>query len=396
MNKLISDNAYTLKILVNWPFKLIQMEERNTTTIDNIWKVLLTLTLIIFGASIARSILIPIVFAAFLAIILYPIVHFLQKRGMNLILATIFTLIMVGVIFGIGFYYVISQAKILFTDLPDLATKFDALFDRIKFLISDTSGYSVNEQIDLLKEHANELISSGSSVFGDALLATSSLLTFFTLIPIYIFFILIYKQNFKSFLAQLNPEKDRSYLEIAIEIKDMIHSYIGGLFTVITIVAVLNSIGLMALGLKYAVFMGIIAAVLTIIPYIGIFIGGLLPFFVALLTKDSFIYPLLVVGIMGTVQFLEGNFITPKIVGSKVNVNPLAAIIALVIGAEIWGIAGMILAIPITGMTKILFSHSSRLKPYAFLLQSEGENIQDQKETKFTEKIKALFGKKKD
>lgn len=349
------------------------MKANKSTSIDTLWKVLLATTLLIYGAIVAKSVLIPITFSFLFAVILNPTVVFLQKRKVNLILATLIAMVTVGVGLSFGVYYIITQAKILFTDLPGLVDQFNALFIKFELFITNTLEISAQEQLALLKENANQLISSGSGIFGNALSATSSFITFFTLIPIYVFFILIYKETFKGFLTRLDKNGERSTLDVAIEIKEMIHSYIGGLLMVITIVAVLNSIGLLALGLKYAIFMGIVSAILTIIPYIGIFIGGLLPLMVALITKDSLIYPLLVVVIMGVVQFLEGNFITPKIIGSKVNVNALAAIIGLVVGAEIWGIAGMILAIPITGIAKIIFSQYDSLKPYAYLLQSDEE-----------------------
>jgi len=344
------------------------------STIDTLWKVLLSISLLIFGTIIAKSILIPIVFGFFFAIVLHPLVGFLQARKIPLVLATLISMLTASLILGFGIYYTISQAKVLFTDLPGLVEQFNSLFNNFEKFITDTLQVSARDQLQLVKENANQLIKSGSGVFGDALVATSGLITFFTLIPIYVFFILIYKENFKGFLAQLDKKTGGSTLTVAYEIKEMMHNYITGLITVIAIVAVLNSIGLLALSLKYAIFMGIISAILTIIPYIGIFIGGLLPLMVALITKDSLVYPLLVIIVVGTVQFLEGNFITPKIVGSKVNVNPLAAIIALVIGAEIWGIAGMILAIPLTGITKIIMSQYDSLKPYAYLLQSEDAN----------------------
>ncbi|MEX2379925.1 MAG: AI-2E family transporter, partial [Vicingaceae bacterium] len=164
--------------------------------------------------------------------------------------------------------------------------------------------------------------------------------------------------------------------------------YIIGLLIVISIIAVLNTVGLLALGIKYAVFMGILSAALTVIPYIGIFIGALLPVVVALITKDSLFYPLAVIAIFGFVQFLEGNFITPNIIGSKVNVNPMAAIVALIIGAKIWGIAGMILAIPICGILKIMFSHYPRLKPYAILLQSTNKDDEEKSMEVLKEKLR--------
>ena len=367
------------------------MNSTKPSSIDTLWKVLLSITLLVFGAIVAKSILIPLVFGFFFAIVLYPVVSFLQLKKFPLVLAILVSMLVAGSILGFGIYYIINQAKILFTDLPGLVEQFNSAFDRFELFVTDTLQFSVNEQLALIKNNTNQLIKSGSGVFGEALLATSSLITVVTLIPIYVFFILMYKDNFKGFLSQLDANGDRSTLEVAIEIKEMVYSYIGGLITVITIVAILNSIGLLALGIKYAVFMGIVAAILTVIPYVGIFIGGLLPLMVTLITKDSLIYPALVVAIMGVVQFLEGNIITPKIIGSKVNVNPLAAIVALVIGAEIWGIAGMILAIPLTGIAKIIMGQYKPLRPYAYLVQSDDQEAYDEKPYSILERVKNLF-----
>jgi predicted PurR-regulated permease PerM len=128
---------------------------------------------------------------------------------------------------------------------------------------------------------------------------------------------------------------------------------------------------LLALGIDHAIFFGILSGVLTIIPYIGIIIGALFPLIMALITKDSLWYAVGVVIVFTVVQFLEGNFITPRITGSKVSINALAAIIALVIGGKILGVAGMILAIPAIGVLKIVLSHSQHLKPFVILLEDK-------------------------
>ena len=371
------------------------MVKVDTSSLDRIWKVLLVLILLIYGISKASAILIPLVFAAFLAIILNPIVHFFERRGINQILSIVITLLLLSTIVGSGIYYVSFQAKNLILDLPDLVDKFNSLIDRIASKISSINGLSSTDQVNLIKQNSDKLLSSSANIATGALSITSSFLSFIFLVPIYIFFMLLYRQNFKSFLMRLDKDRDKELITMATEVKDMVHNYIAGLSIVISIIAVLNTIGLVSIGLKYAVFMGVVSAVLTIIPYIGIFIGGLLPFVVALLTKDSLVYPALVIGIMGFVQFLEGNFITPKIIGSKVNVNPLAAIVALVIGAQVWGIVGMMLAIPLTGITKIIFSHYDRLKPYAFLLQSESEETDGPslKDLNISKKIKKMVNR---
>lgn len=366
------------------------------STLDVLWKSLLGLTLLIYGLNAASSILVPIVTSLFLALLLNPIVSWLEKKGMNSILAIILTLLLVSIVVSSAVFYISTQAKDLIMDLPNLMDKFNAVMDKIFSQLNKLIGFSSTDQLDLLKDNADKLISSGGSIFTDAISVTSNVVTFITLIPIYIFFFLLYRKNFKHFLSMLSQKnKDSELLDIAVEIKKMTHSYISGLLIVISIIAILNTVGLLILGLKYALFMGVVSAILTVIPYIGVFIGASLPIMVALITKDSLMYPIGVVSIYAFVQFVEGNFITPNIIGSKVDVNPLAAIIALIIGGQIWGIIGMILAIPMCGIMKIIFSHYESTKPYALLLQSSS-NAHREKESKPIElQVKKIFKRKK-
>lgn len=364
--------------------------------LDRMWKVLLILILTIYAAVEAREILLPIFLSFFLAILLNPIVSFFQKKcRFNLAISIVITMILIGALLVAGIYYISFQARGLIMDLPDLTNKLNLYIYHFGNTIEDIGILPIADATDLLKENTDKILSSSGKFLSSALSFTSDFISFLSLVPIYVFFILLYKKNFKLFLNRIDRSDEQNFSSISKEVNLMVHNYIVGLSIVIGIIAILNTVGLLALGIKYAVFMGVLSALLTIIPYIGIFIGGLLPVLVALLTKDSLFYPLAVIALIALVQFLEGNFITPNIIGSKVNVNPLAAIIALIIGAKIWGIMGMILAIPITGITKIIFSHYNQLKPYAILLESSHEEEQDTSNKQFNikEKWKALIGR---
>ena len=372
------------------------MKKSHNASIDRIWKILLTLILLFYSAIEAQDILLPIILSVFLAILLNPISSFFSnKLRFNHVLSIITAMILVSSLFGIGVYYISFQAKGLIMDLPNLTNQLNSMLNNFGEMIEDFGIPLVVDFSELLKENTDQILSSGGEFIGKALSVTSDFISFFSLVPIYVFFILLYKENFKAFLQLVDRSNDQSLANISHEVNLMVHNYIIGLSIVIGIVAVLNSIGFLALGLQYAIFMGVLSAILTIIPYIGIFIGGLLPVMVALLTKDSLFYPLAVIVLIAIVQFLEGNFITPNIIGSKVNVNPLAAIVALIIGAKVWGILGMILAIPVTGITKIIFSHYEGLKPYAILLESSksGENKSNFRQLKFKEKLRELIRK---
>jgi predicted PurR-regulated permease PerM len=239
----------------------------------------------------------------------------------------------------------------------------NTLVDQVSSSLQSELGFSVNEQNQFLK---NSLSTLGGYATG-LLSATTNVISLLIQIPIYIFLFLIYRDRFRAFLMDLLSHQDE--LVWKKDIENVVKGYISGLLLVTIIVAILNSIGLLVLGIDHAIFFGILSGILTIIPYIGIFIGAFLPVVMALLTKESLWYPTGVIIVFSVVQFLEGNFITPRITGSKVSVNALAAIVALLIGGKIMGIAGMILAVPALGIIKIILSHTTHLKHFVILIE---------------------------
>lgn len=175
------------------------------------------------------------------------------------------------------------------------------------------------------------------------------------------------------------------------QISKVTQQYLIGVLLVIIILAVLNTTGLLIIGIKHAVFFGVLAAILNIVPYIGVLVGSLFPIIMALLTKDSIWSAVAVAGVFAFNQFLENNFLTPNITGSQVKINPLAAIMALIVGGMIWGVAGMILFIPFIGIAKILFDNIQSLKPLGYLI-GEDDNGEKEKDGFFKRTVNKIKG----
>jgi predicted PurR-regulated permease PerM len=133
-------------------------------------------------------------------------------------------------------------------------------------------------------------------------------------------------------------------------------------------VGTLNSIGLLLLGVEHAILFGMLTAFMTMVPYVGIIISSLLPITVAWVTKDSFLYPLAVVGIFAFVQYLETSIIFPKVVGQQLNVSTWAILVALLSGGILWGVSGMVLFMPFVAILKIISSHIAEWRPLNILL----------------------------
>ncbi|HYH56271.1 MAG TPA: AI-2E family transporter, partial [Anseongella sp.] len=201
--------------------------------------------------------------------------------------------------------------------------------------------------------------------FGSA----GSVLASIVLVPLYVFFLLYYRDFFREFFFRAFASTPKELVQETLnKIYAVVQSYLLGLVIVMGIVAVLNTGGLYLLGIQYAWFFGTLAALLLLIPYIGIAIGSILPALFALATKDSAWYALGVIGWFQVVQFLEGNFITPNIVGGKVSINPLMAIISLLLGGLLFGLPGLILAIPFTAVLKVVLEANPFTQPFGFLI----------------------------
>lgn len=333
--------------------------------LDYIYKLLVVIALTIAAAMLASDIVVPLAFAAFLATVMLPIVKRLERRKLGKALSISIVLAATVVVLGLLIWLVVNQIVGLVNDLPNLQAKSEILIRDVSGTLEEDFGVSISEQ----NKYLGETVRTVSAYLGDVLISTTNTLSVLIQIPIYIFLMLIYRDKFRDFFLSLTPGENAFVWKK--EMERVVQGYISGLTWVTLIIAALNSIGLLALGIDHAIFFGILSGVLTIIPYVGIIIGALFPLIMALITKDSIWYSIGVVIVFAVVQFLEGNFITPRITGSKVSINALAAIVALVLGSKILGIAGMILAIPAIGVLKIVLSHTQHLKPFVILLEDK-------------------------
>ncbi|MFN1834935.1 AI-2E family transporter [Balneola sp. MJW-20] len=317
-----------------------------------------------------KFILMPLAFAAFLSMLLNPLVKRLEKLKVARSLSIILTLLLLLVVLAGGISLISVQFTQFVERVPEVSEKLKTLTaSGIEFL-EEQAGVSQEEQSDYLKQGINNVIDKSGNYISSIVSATTNLFTSASLIPIFIFFMLYYREMYQTFFEKLFEikGKDGEVEKILGRVQDVTQNYLVGMLTVIGILAVLNTTGLLIIGLEHALFFGVFASLLAIIPYIGIIIGALPPLLFALLLTDSLLNPVLVIAVFATVQFLEGNFITPRIVGSKVSINPFMAMLALIIGGELWGISGMILFVPLIGILKVIFDQIEDLKPYGYLL----------------------------
>ncbi|MFN8349829.1 MAG: AI-2E family transporter [Spirosomataceae bacterium] len=330
---------------------------------------LISAVLIVLILYTLRELLVPLTFSVLFSVLLYPICAFLERwRVPRLWAITIAQILFFAVL--VGLIYLASVQIVSFgEELPRLEKKANYWVDQGQDFLSDNFGLSRRKQFTEGRKYLTEALKNSGSVLTGAVATTTGTLASAALVPLFVFFFLLYRDFFRRFFYQLFDSKHKRRVDQAIRrIYEVVQGYLVGLVSVILIVGVMNSAGLLLLGVPHAMFFGFFAACLLLIPYIGLLIGSLLPALMALVALDSPMYAVGVLAVFGVIQILEGNFITPYIVGSKVSVNPLAAMIVLILGGQLWGVSGLILALPVTAIMKVVFDSVDALKPFGYLL----------------------------
>lgn len=361
----------------------------NTTSKTHVVQDLFTFVLIVFLAYMLQDFLIPILFAILLSVLVYPIVKYFETR---LCFNRIISILIAILIFTTIIFFIFVLIGIQFQDIMDKSDMYyDKILEKTNILIKETENSTGIESEDIVggdSIEVKEIVKRNSNKIFQFITSSGSILSDFVLTPLYMFFFLLYRSFLISFLykATSKVSNKKNMRVILNQLYDVQQNYLLGLVSVMFIVGALNSIGLLALGIDYPFFFGFLCALLLLVPYIGIIIGSILPALIALATKDSYWYPFGVIAIFGFIQFVEGNFITPKITGSKVSLNAFVSILVIILFSMLWGIPGMILALPITASLKVIFDHSEKFKSIGFVL-GEAEEKYFSNKAKFRLKI---------
>ncbi|UKT64194.1 AI-2E family transporter [Pedobacter mucosus] len=330
--------------------------------------ILLGLIITVFILSILRDILVPLAFATLIAILLNPLTARLERFMPKIVAILLAMVIAIMLVAGLA-YFLSSQIAHFFDNVDAMKQKFSELLVIIQNWFEKTFGISTQKQVQMVSEAAN----NSKAVIGQTLSGALGVLSVIFLLPVYTFLIMLYKTLILNFLYEVFSEENQKKVgEILSETKAAIQSYIVGLLIETGIVAVLNSSALLILGVQNAILIGVIGAILNLLPYIGGIIAIALPVLMATLTKDGFSTQILIIAAYALIQFIDNNILVPRIVSSKVQINALISIIIVLLGAALWGVPGMFLSIPFIAVLKIIFDRIEGLKPWGKLL---GDNI---------------------
>jgi predicted PurR-regulated permease PerM len=331
--------------------------------------VLLSLALLCVGIYLGRGILVPLFFAILLATLLVPVTDFLQRLKMPKVTSIIFSII-VSLCLIAGIIYLLShQISIFLEDIDTIRARTNDLISSLQDWIRENFNVSMRKQKEYLRDTAENIKDSGPGMVGKTMVTITEALSYVVFLPVYTFLLIYYKDLIKRFIISVFTNGSaQKVTEILHESKSIGQHYVIGLMIDMSIVFTLNSIGFLILGIKYAIFLALVAALLNLIPYIGMLIANVFCMLITMVSSENLSDVVWVAIILGAVQLIDNNFLVPLIVGNKVRINALVTILGVVTGGALCGVAGMFLAIPAVAVLKVIFDRVDELKPWGMLL----------------------------
>ena len=350
---------------------------------------LLTIILFIYGVIAAKQFLFPLAIGAMFAYLLFPIANFLEKHRFPRILAILTSIAFALVIIGVIVFLFYRQLTKMFADFDTLKESANTNIELLQHNLENLLGLQDNRLEQFLKTQVDQFFQGNGGELGKAFSTTTGTILRIVLLPIYVFLFLYYRTKFAYFILKIvRKEQKHVTIKILRDISTVAARYMGGVSIVVLILCVLNSTGLLIIGVDYAILLGITSAFFNFIPYFGTLMGGAIPLlFVLLTTSDPLHYGLYVMILYAIVQVIENNILTPNIVGGNVKINPFFIILGLMMGGMVWGIPGMLVVVPFLAILRIIFYHIESMQPYAFLLGPRGT----QKHSITLSKIKKAF-----
>lgn len=330
--------------------------------------------------SIAQGFLMPVLYAVIATILISPVVDRMERHGVYRPVGTLMVMLVVT-LFIAGLIALLSWQMSLFSDQwPELKARSQQLWDEAIAWSArnmNVSKWKMNAWLNATKE---DMMEDNRAMIGTTITSIGEGLATIFLTPVYVFMMVLYKAHVLEFIHRLSGKvNDVQIGDMMDETRVVVRSYLVGLSIEFLMVAVLNVAGLLLLGIPYAILLGILGSLLNIIPYIGGIIGVLLFMAIALVTgtpMDTFyVFVLYII-----IQFIDNNIIVPKVVGSKVKLNPLASLLSVILGAALWGLPGMFLSIPLLAIVKVVLDRIPDHAHWGFLLGDPIESIKSSKQ----------------
>ncbi|HEX9151099.1 MAG TPA: AI-2E family transporter [Flavobacterium sp.] len=344
---------------------------RKYSVLEILQFIVLSCLILYFG----KTLFIPLSFSLLISFIMYPICKWLETKAINKGVAILICILGVTLLAGSIIYLLFAQFSEFLQEWQSLRTKLTDTINQLSIFLFERFDISIEKQSEFVKKTLDNSGSEAFSLLRNTAYSVSETLFYLLMIPVFSALILYHRQMLSNALYELFPPKKKNTIhEILLETIHAYYNFIKGMLMVYLIVGILNSVGLLIIGVPHPFLFGFIASILTFIPYVGIMISSLLPIAVSWITYNSIWYPLGVILVFSVVQVLEAYIIFPFAVGSRLKINTLVIIIMVIVGGILWGAAGMIVFIPFISIIKLIADRTPSLKSLSVLLGDGEEN----------------------
>lgn len=360
-----------------------------TLSLSLVIKKIVLVFLIIAGLYFAKDFLMPLFIGGVLATLFLPFCNWLERKKISKALAVFICFlglltIVTSIISLLG--YKVSE---LITDIASIKQKSIEIGMKVQNYIFNHLSISIEDQFSIIKNEQP----SYSGLVQTILSSVTYIVTSLILVLVYFVFLLYFRNHIKNFILKLTSVEQRPSMNVMIhDVAHISQEYLLGLSKMIVLLWIMYGIGFSVIGVENAIFFAILCGMLEIVPFVGNITGTIVTVLFAAVHGASLSLLGGIVGIYIMVQFIQGWILEPLILGPQVKINSLFTIISLVLGELLWGIPGIILAIPITAMLKIVCDQVETLKPYGFLI---GEIKATKKDRGFFYTIKKVFATQK-
>ncbi len=345
------------------------MREIRNPYILRLASILLTLVLVVMMLYYLKVVMVPLFFSIIFAIMLYPVCFRLEKWGVARGLSSFFTVFLGTLVLGFLAYTFFVQLSNFAEQIPQVTARMSTLIDELRDFLANKFSMNKLAVSDKIQEQLAVLQNNGGTMLTNSLSTVSTLLINAFLIPLYVFFLLYYRNFFIEFFYKVFPTSEKEIIDDTIlKISEVVKGYLFGQFLDIMIIGIANSLALYFIGVGYPIILGFCISIFCVIPYIGMILGSLVALLTALITTTSSWQPATTFIVLWIIHIIDSNLIAPMVIGKRVSINPLMGIFMLFLFGALWGLPGLFLGFPLTAILKVIFDTVPALKPYGFLL----------------------------
>jgi predicted PurR-regulated permease PerM len=334
---------------------------------------LLCLIIVFALLYLGQEILKPLAFACLIALLLITPCRFFEKQGFPRGLSALTSMLLASIVFVIVFYFISTSIVSFRKDIPLMIQNINQSIIQLEAWAQKSFHISRQNMQDFVNSSSNEILPSTSSIVNQTVNTVTSLFFIAILLFITTFLLLLYRGLIASFFMNLfADEYSKNLTNVFSKIQFVIRGYIVGLLIEMIVVAAAYFAAFFFLGVKYALLLAIIGAILNIVPYLGVIITCVLTALITFATNSP-VTVLWAVGSIIIIHMIDSNILSPRIIGSRVKINALASIIGVIMGSALWGLPGTFMAMPIIAIMKVVFEEIEPLRPFAILIGDDTE-----------------------